>query len=316
MNIKKYRQLGLDYNLPVFLGIDDEGNEHFADLVDLKHILMAGSTGSGKSIFGHTLIASLLSLVNPNKLKLLLVDGKCVEFTRVYNNLPCLLTKTLTDPDKVFIQLDLLVNEKNIRLKKILRSKVDNFEEYCQQHPKENTPYIIVIIDSFSDIIIFDSLRFQKLMSQLTDNSAKTGIHLVIYDSRTGPDVFTSIIRDSFPTKICFDVCEATYSKLIINTSGGEKLLGKGDMLLLKEGRQSPIHLQAPFISEKEIKDIVDRSKSLKKNDSIMTCYAFIIHFFSKKYMFHIWTRPYRAMDWHRSSDGRKGRLFWVERYK
>ncbi len=260
MNIKKYRQLGLDYNLPVCLGIDDKRNEHFADLVDLKHILMAGSTGSGKSIFGHTLIASLLSLVNPNKLKLLLIDMKRVEFPRIYDNLPCLLTKVLFDSNEVFTQLDLLANEKKARLKKILQSKADNFEEYCQQHPKENLPYIVVIIDTFSDIILFDSLRFEKLIGQLTDSSDKTGIHLVIYDSRPSLDVFTPLIRASFPTRICFNVSRVIDSKITINTSGGEKLLGRGDMLLLREDQKRPIHLQAPFISEKEIKDIVNQS--------------------------------------------------------
>ena len=250
--IKKYRQLGLDYNLPVCLGIDDEGNEHFADLVDLNHILMAGSTGSGKSIFGHALIYSLSSLVDTKKLKFLLIDMKMVEFTRVYYNFPYLLTKPIFDPNKALIQLDLLVNEKQTRLKKILRSKADNFEEYCQQHPKENLPYIVVIIDTFSDMILSYSTRFEKLISQLTDNSTKTGIHLVIYDSRPSQDVFTPLIRASFPTRICFNVSRVVDSKITINTSGGEKLLGSGDMLFLKEGQKSPIHLQAPFISEKD----------------------------------------------------------------
>lgn len=245
----KNKSLQLTYNLPIFLGTDAQGKKHYANLVDLKHILMAGMTGSGKSNFGHTIINSLISILASEKLKFILIDMKRVEFTK-YIVSPYLLTKILVSNNDVMNQLGLLIIEQKNRSEKMQSKKVKSIEEYNKLCSQNSLPYIIVLIDTFSDIICNEKQGFEKIIFTLTDRSVNVGIHIVMWDSRLGSDIFTHTILASFPTKICFNVCSAEDSKLIINTTGGEKLNGHGDMLLLKEGQRFPIRLQAPLIAD------------------------------------------------------------------
>ncbi|MBU4099184.1 hypothetical protein KJ980_06060, partial [Patescibacteria group bacterium] len=250
--IKQYKELGLNYKLPIVLGENKQEEPKFADLVDLKHILMTGSTGSGKSMFEHTVISTLTSFFTPDELRLYLVDMKRVEF-QSYEGLPYLLSLVSNGwvPDDVFIGLKWLIDEKNKRLEMVKEvSKI---------------PYIIVIIDTFSDLICNSPIKFQDYMRELMDRAAEVKIHVIMCDSRPSPiDVFTPLIQGLFPTKICFKVSNIEDSKLIIGTEGGEKLKGYGDMLLLRINQQYPIRLQAPYISGEEVKKLLLDNK---KND-------------------------------------------------
>ena len=226
---------------------------------------MTGQTGSGKSVFGHSIIASMLYFLNTyGGVKLLLVDMKRVEFP-MYNGLPYLLAKPLFDVKDVLIQLELLVKEQEVRLGRLKQKRIGDIEEYHRQYPQERLPYIVVLIDTFSDIMCSEPKRFEELINKLTDSSVKVGIHVVMWDSRPSVDVYTPLILSSFPTKICFATASVSDSKVIINSPGGTKLSGRGDMLLLKENQEYPIRLQASFISDKEIEAIIDCKNKIHK---------------------------------------------------
>lgn len=250
---QKYMKSNLSYRLPIILGENKAGKSHFVDLVDLKHILMTGSTGSGKSMFEHIIISTLLSSFTPSQLRLYLVDMKLVEFN-VYNGLPHLLAPASKDwdPEKIYSGLKWLHNEKDIRLKR--KNEIDNF------------PYIVVIIDTFSDLMAHNSQQFQEYISKLIDNASEVKIHVIMSDSRASTNLFTPLIKNLFPTKICFNTYDAEASKLIIGADGGEKLLGNGDMLFLPPNSKKAINLQAPYISDEEIRQQVSSAKKALKN--------------------------------------------------
>ncbi len=243
---EEYKKLNLNYKLPVILGVNENGKTEFADLADLKHILMAGTTGSGKSVFMNTMISTFLTTFSTHQLRLFLVDMKRVELLD-YNGLPYLLSPVVVDLKKVSAGLDWLIFEKNRRLRIVAQE-----ESYL-----EKLPAILVIIDTFSDLIYSDSVKFQDYLSKLMDQASDVKIHVVMSDSRTGSDVFTPLIRKLFPTKICFNVSESSYSKLIIGKAGGEKLRGAGDMLFLPPGEKEPKRIQAPYISDDEINKLI-----------------------------------------------------------
>jgi len=261
-----YRNLHLDYKLPICLGIDEIGKEHFADLADLGHVLLAGATGSGKTVFGNSIIISLMSFLKPYEIKFLLVDMKQVELG-VFKDSPYLLTDPLVNPEGVFNQLELLGREVEARLWKLELGGVETIEELRLKYPKGNFPYILVLIDTFSDLILNYRERFEAIMERLASSALKVGVHIVMCDSRVGDDEFTPHIRSLFPTKICFKVCDADASSLILNTSGAENLLGRGDLLLLEKDQQTPIHLQAPLISDKEIEEITEQHRKMKSGN-------------------------------------------------
>jgi len=238
--LEEYKKSNLNYKLPIILGENTEGKSEFTDLVNLEHILMTGTTGSGKSMFEHTIISTLTSLYTPDQLRLYLVDMKRVEF-QSYEGLPHLLSPVNKgwSLDDVFKGLEWIIDEKNNRLK-----IGDEINKY---------PYIVVIIDTFSDLVSHDSQKFQDYMSKLIDKAAGVKIHVIMSDSRPSPDVYTPLVLSLFPTKICFNVSSDIDSKLIIGSKGGEELRGAGDMLFLPPNLKEAIRIQAPYISDEEI---------------------------------------------------------------
>lgn len=239
--IKQYKELGLNYKLPIILGENKQGEPKFADLVDLKHILMTGMTGTGKSMFEHTVISTLTSFYTPDQLKIYLVDIKRVEF-QSYEKLPHLLSPVSKGwaPDDVFNGLDSIIHEKNNRLK--IGNEISKL------------PYIVLIIDTFSDLICNSPIKFQDYMRELMDRADEVKIHVIMSDSRLSPiDVFTPLIQSLFPTKICFKVSTIEDSKLIIGAEGGEKLKGCADMLFLAPGKKESIILRTPYLSDADI---------------------------------------------------------------
>lgn len=240
---EKYKKANINYQLPIILGVDEGGKPRFSDLTELKHILMTGLTGSGKSMFMHTMISTFLSSFSTHQLRLLLVDMKMVELL-TYEGSPYLLSPVIVRTDKVYPVLQWLIDEKDRRLRII-----SELEKY---------PSIIVFIDTFSHLMSDNSVKFQKYLSKLMDKAANVKIHLIMSDSRPSPDIFTTLIRNFFPTKICFNVSDSSYSELIIGKAGGEKLRGAGDMLISLPNEKELLRIQAPYIPDDEIRHQVE----------------------------------------------------------
>ncbi len=215
--------------LPILLGKDSVGKDHTESLVDLKHILIAGQTGSGKSNFNHVLIKTLTDRRSPAELRLFLADPKKIELTG-YDNLPHLLMPVQTAPKAILDGLDKINKERLSRLV----SKDKNF------------PYIVVIIDTFSDISYEDRERFELLINSLTSNSDETKIHIVMCDSRPSRSIFTNSLKECFPTRISFKTTSAEDSEVILGTKGAETLLGKGEILFLGPNKEIPLWFQTP----------------------------------------------------------------------
>ncbi len=249
--LKEYQASDLNYELPVVLGKNAEGKAVFADLVELEHILMAGATGSGKSTFELSIIATFTKLFSPTQLKFFLVDMKRVELTLLTNSAH-LLAPVAVSYNGVFKHLEWIKKEKNNRLK-------------SNKLGLETLPYIIVVIDTFSDLILHNSAEFQKQITETTKNAAKVKIHFIMSDSRCCPVNYTPSIKASFPTKICFNTASVVDSKTLIGVGDAVNLKGKGDMLLLYPKKKQTIRLQAPFISRQEIYTIANQAISLSK---------------------------------------------------
>ena len=187
----------------------------------------------------------------------------------------------------------------------------------------KNFPYIVVVIDTFSDISYYDQEKFESLIKGLTSNSDKTKIHVVMCDSRVREELFNENIKSCFPTKIAFKTHDATASKAILGQFGAEKLKGKGDMLYLSPNTREPLHLQAPYLPDQEIASFVSNTKNKTDNDlgfakdnkNSLFCKAFIVDLLGKRYMLHVWLKPYFSIGWHRKRDGLAGKMFWLERY-
>lgn len=253
--LNTYKKTNLNYKLPVILGVNESDKSEFADLTDLKHILMSGSTGSGKSMFEHTTISTLITFFNRNQLRLYLVDMKLVEL-QVYKGSPYLLAPINNhETGSVFNSLEWLIDEKNLRLK--------IGKEYHKR------PYIVVIIDTFSDLMGYNAQKFEDYLSKLIDRASEVKMHIILSDSRISIELYTKLILSLFPTKICFNAYDAKASKLIIGVEGGEKLKGIGDMLFLPPNSKKPIRIQAPFISEEEINGVVAHGEGSAPRDVI-----------------------------------------------
>jgi len=237
--LEEYQASGLNYQLPIVLGKNTEGKTIFADLVELENILMAGETGSGKSVFLHQVIWTLIPKFSPDKLELLLIDMKVVEFGR-YKKLPHLITDPITNSGLAVEWLTKILDKKK-------RSKTK----------KRNT---VIFIDTFSDIMYSDyGEEFTKLVNEIILKGSSLGIYLLMCDSRVSKEVFDKSFTSGFKTKICFKVMDEEASIRIIDSSAGIDLLGKGDMLLLMENHKNPIRLQGPWISSEEIKQIMEK---------------------------------------------------------
>jgi len=261
--LEKYKKSKLNYKLPIFLGVDGENKEHFADLTELENILMAGSTGGGKSVFNENIICSLITKYKQEELRVYIADVKRVEFT-MYNGLPHLIDNVHVDCEDVLSSLGRLIVERTKRDFLFKQSRVKGFNEYNVSFSKEKMPYILIIIDTFSDLMAYAPVRFENILSQILPNSAKFGMHMIICDARPSVDVFTKVVRDAFATKIAFNLSSDLDSVVALGQRGAERLLGRGDMLMLKKNERIPIRLQAPLISEKEILKIC---KGLRNED-------------------------------------------------
>lgn len=250
--------------LEVALGKDISGAPIMAELNKMPHLLVAGSTGSGKSVAINGIIVSILMNAKPHEVKLMMVDPKMVELN-VYNGIPHLLAPVVTNPQKASDALNKIVSEMERRYDLFSHSNTRNMEGYNQYLERETKgneavkklPYIVVIIDELADLMMVASKDVEASITRIAQMARAAGIHLVIATQRPSVDVITGIIKANIPSRIAFSVSSQIDSRTIIDGSGAEKLLGRGDMLFLPSGRSKPIRVQGAFLSDNEVNDVV-----------------------------------------------------------
>ncbi len=244
--------------LCIGLGKDISGHVVVCDLSKMPHMLIAGSTGSGKSVCINTIIGSLLYRAKPEEVKLILVDPKVVELTN-YNGIPHLLTPVVTGPKQAASALHWAVVEMERRYSLFAKTQVRKMEDYNAIAPEgEKLPFIVIIIDELSDLMMVAAVDVEDAILRLAQKARAAGIHLILATQRPSVDVLTGTIKANIPSRIAFAVSSQIDSRTILDTSGAEKLLGRGDMLYFPIGANKPIRVQGAFITDDELNRIVD----------------------------------------------------------
>jgi S-DNA-T family DNA segregation ATPase FtsK/SpoIIIE len=250
-----------DSPLTIALGKDISGTPVVTDLKKLPHLLIAGSTGSGKSIFLHSVILSLIYKSSPEEVRFLMIDPKRIELS-VYEGIPYLLHPVVLDPKTATKALKWLVDEMERRYALFEEVGARNLDSYNENF-EEKLPYIVLIIDELADLMVVSLKEVETLLTRLAQMARAAGIHLLVATQRPSVDVITGIIKVNFPARISFQVTSKVDSRTILDTQGAERLLGSGDMLFMPPGSSHLERIHAPFVSEKEIKNIVEYLKTL-----------------------------------------------------
>lgn len=249
--------------LVVALGLDVSGSPVMADIAKMPHILIAGTTGSGKSVLINSFIASLLFRTTPAELKLILVDPKRVELNG-YNDIPHLLTPVIVEVDKILSALKWAMAEMDRRYKLFAEVRVRNIDSYNEFSGFQALPYIIILIDELADLMAYAPVEVEDAICRLAQMARATGIHLVLSTQRPSVDVITGLIKANIPARLAFNVSSMIDSRVIIDTPGAEKLLGRGDMLYIPPDQAKPTRIQGTYVSEAEIRKVVDFLKAKK----------------------------------------------------
>lgn len=247
--------------LIVSLGLDVSGNPIIADVGKMPHVLVAGTTGSGKSVLMNSFISSLLFRASPEEVKLILIDPKRVELTG-YNGIPHLMVPVIVDVEKILSALKWATNEMDRRYKTFAERGVRNIDGYNELAGFQALPYIVILIDELADLMAFAPVEVEDTIARLAQMARATGIHLIVSTQRPSVDVITGLIKANIPCRIAFNVTSMIDSRVIIDMPGGEKLLGRGDMLYIPPDQAKPTRIQGAYISEKEVKKLVDFLKS------------------------------------------------------
>lgn len=265
-----------DKKLMVPLGKSIMGDIGVCEINKMPHMLIAGTTGSGKSVCVNGIICSILMRAKPSEVKLVMVDPKVVELS-VYNGIPHLLRPVVTEPKQAAIALQRMVEEMERRYQVFSDSKTKNIEGYNEyvekwnkehkneEYEKEKLPYIVVIIDELADLMMVAAKEVEDSILRITQKARAAGIHLIVATQRPSTEVITGLIKANIPSRIAFTVGSGIDSRTILDQTGAENLLGKGDMLFLPIGMNSPIRIQGSFISDDEIKRIIDHTISQQK---------------------------------------------------
>ena len=249
-------------NLSVVLGKDIAGKSVVTDLAQMPHLLIAGATGSGKSVCMNTLITSILFKSKPTEVKFLMIDPKMVELS-TFNGIPHLISPVITDAKKAASALRWAVHEMENRYELFAASGVKDINRY-NQGPNQ-LPYIVVLIDELADLMMVAPADVEDAICRLAQMARACGIHLVVATQRPSVDVITGIIKANIPSRIAFAVSSQTDSRTILDMNGAEKLLGKGDMLFYPTGFPKPVRLQGAFVSDKEVEEVVEFLKAQAK---------------------------------------------------
>ena len=268
-----------DSKLAFAVGKDIAGQTVVADIAKMPHMLIAGSTGSGKSVCINTLIMSILYKAHPDDVKLIMVDPKVVELS-VYNGIPHLLIPVVTDPKKASAALHWAVSEMedryrkfadfNVRDLKGYNKKLESMRDGGEADVPNKLPQIVIIVDELADLMMVSPGEVEESICRLAQLARACGIHLIIATQRPSVDVITGLIKANMPSRVAFAVSSGVDSRTILDMVGAEKLLGKGDMLFYPQGYSKPARIQGAFVSDKEVSDVVD----FLKNQMIGNTYA------------------------------------------
>ncbi len=259
-----------DAKICAALGKDIMGVSKVFDLTKMPHLLVAGSTGSGKSVCINGIIASILMRYKPDEVKLVLVDPKKVELTN-YNGIPHLLCPVVSDPKKASLTLQKVVTEMDHRFQVFSDNEVKNitgYNDYIEKQNKKNNtnipkmPYMVVIIDELADLMLVASKEVEDSITRITQLARAAGIHLIVATQRPSTDVITGLIKNNIPSRIAFAVASQIDSRTILDQRGAERLLGKGDMLYFPMGESAPTRIQGCFVNDDEIKRLIDYCKN------------------------------------------------------
>ena len=256
MEEPEFQKLKSKSKLPIALGKSTGGQSVICDLADMPHLLIAGATGSGKSVCINTIISCLIMEQSPENMRLIMIDPKRVELTP-YNGIPHLLTPVVVDPVEVVDLLKSLINEMLERYKRMEAIGARNIETYNQK-AKDCMPYIVITVDELADLMMTSSFDVEKSLCRLAQLGRATGIHLIVATQRPSVDVLTGLIKANFPSRISFGVASQIDSRTILDVTGAEKLLGKGDMLYLGADNPRPVRVQGVYISDKEVEALVE----------------------------------------------------------
>jgi len=260
--------------LLVSLGLDVSGKPKVADITKMPHVLIAGATGSGKSVAINSFIASILFRASPTEVKFILIDPKRVELTQ-YNGIPHLITPVIYDPKQVLSALKWAIKEMERRYKSFAESGARNIEGYNEEANFIAYPYIVIIIDELADIMLFAPSEVEDSICRIAQMARATGIHLVLATQRPSVDVITGLIKANIPCRIAFNVTSQIDSRVILDTPGAEKLLGRGDMLYIPPDQSKPTRIQGTYVSEPEIRDMIEHVKaggiSVQYTDEVTT---------------------------------------------
>ncbi|GAB6088178.1 FtsK/SpoIIIE family DNA translocase [Alkaliphilus crotonatoxidans] len=243
-------------NIPFALGKDISGNPVIADISKMPHLLVAGATGSGKSVCINTLILSILYSAKPENVKLLLIDPKVVELNQ-YNGIPHLLIPVVTDPKKATSALNWAVQEMTRRYQLFAENGVKDISSYNEKGLPEKLPFVVIIIDELADLMMVAANDVEDAICRLAQMARAAGLHLILATQRPSVDIITGVIKANIPSRIAFSVASQTDSRTILDMGGAEKLLGKGDMLFYPIGANKPLRVQGAFVSEKEVDRVV-----------------------------------------------------------
>lgn len=255
--------------LLVAIGKDISGKPFYFSLKDMPHMLIAGSTGSGKSVALNSLINSILYRASPDEVKFILIDPKRVELVN-YNDIPHLITPVITNPKMASSALAFIVSEMERRFEQLTKIPVRNIESYNQKalsQGLEKMPYLIVVIDELADLMIVSANEVEDAIVRISQLARAVGIHLVVATQRPSVDVITGLIKSNITTRVAFSVSSQVDSRVIIDSPGAEKLIGKGDMLFMTQSLLKPIRLQSPYMSEEEVEKVTQFVKQQRKPD-------------------------------------------------
>ncbi|NLJ10297.1 MAG: DNA translocase FtsK, partial [Treponema sp.] len=262
---------GKRMEIPVILGKDITGEAQTIDLVQTPHLLIAGATGSGKSVCVNSMILSILYQRSPAEVRLMLIDPKIVEL-KLYNDIPHLLTPVITEPKRAFQALQYCIYEMERRYALLDSMGVRDIRSYNKRIKERNIAterlhYIVVVIDEFADLMATTGKELESTVARLAAMSRAVGIHLVLATQRPSIDVITGLIKANIPSRIAFMVASKMDSRIIIDMVGAEKLLGKGDMLYAGAVDPFPVRIQGAFVSEEEVERVVEYVKGLGEPD-------------------------------------------------
>ena len=247
--------------LAVALGRDTSSKPMIVDIDKMPHVLIAGTTGSGKSVLINAVIASLLFRNSPDQLKMILIDPKRVELTN-FNGIPHLLTPVITEPEKILSSLKWAMAEMDRRYKLFQQVGVRNITGYNEMSGFQALPYIVIVVDELADLMMFAPVEIEDAITRIAQLARATGIHLVVATQRPSVDVITGLIKANIPCRIAFNVSSMIDSRVILDGPGAEKLLGRGDMLFLPPDASKPIRIQGVFVQDGEINNLIKYLKS------------------------------------------------------